>query len=70
MNLLDWLFVDKTMDGIWSETQTINYWLRVEAELAGALSDAKVITEPEADAISKACVFESIDVSELVASGK
>lgn len=70
MNLLDWLFEDKTMASIWSERETINYWLLVEAELAGALGDANVITEPEAEAISKACVFESINVSELVVSGR
>ena len=57
MNLLDSLYRDSKMENVWSLESTISYWLKVEAELAGALSDADVISRDDAKAISKACAI-------------
>jgi 3-carboxy-cis,cis-muconate cycloisomerase len=65
MNLLDWLFVDETMEKIWSADSTIEYWLRVEAELARALADVGVISDEEGNAIAKACISKNIDKNRL-----
>ena len=54
------------MENVWSLESTISYWLKVEAELAGALSDADVISRDDAKAISKACAIGNIDTARLI----
>ncbi len=66
MNLLDSLYRDTKMENIWSLESTISYWLRVEAELAGALADADVISRSDANAINDVCSIGNIDTDRLI----
>ena len=66
MNLLDSLYRDSKMENVWSLDSTISYWLKVEAELAGALADADVISRDDANAIDNACVIGNIDTARLI----
>jgi 3-carboxy-cis,cis-muconate cycloisomerase len=65
MNLLDSLYRDSKMENVWSLESTISYWLKIEAELAGALADAEIISREDANAINKACVIGNIDTARL-----
>jgi 3-carboxy-cis,cis-muconate cycloisomerase len=65
MELLFKLYGDPVTEEGLSETATISQWLRVEAELAGALADADVIPVGDASAIAAACVPENVDVTRL-----
>ena len=66
MNLLDSLYRYSKMENVWSLDSTISYWLKVEAELAGALADADVISRDDANAIDNACVIGNIDTTRLI----
>lgn len=63
--LLGGLYGDAAMAEIFSESQTIQSWLRVEAALAAAQADCGVITRDDADAIERACRPEHIDPERL-----
>ena len=54
------------MENVWSLESTISYWLKIEAELAGALADAEIISRDDANAIDKACVIGNIDTARLI----
>jgi len=66
MNVLDSLYRDLKMENVWSLESTISYWLRVEAELAGALADADVISRNDANTIIEACSIGNIDTTRLI----
>lgn len=63
--LLARLYGDDEMAEVFSETETIEGWLRVEAELALAQADADVITHGDAKAIAGACTLANIDTRVL-----
>ena len=64
-SMLHRTFGDAGMEAIWSETATVDGWLRTEAALSlsqGAVGD---LDPAWADAIASACTLESIDVPGL-----
>jgi 3-carboxy-cis,cis-muconate cycloisomerase len=63
--LLGGLYGDAAMAEIFSESQTIVSWLRVEAGLAQAQADCQVLTCDEAKAIGRACKLENISQGRL-----
>ncbi len=65
MNLLSKLYSDEKMEIIWNEDSTISHWLKVESELAQALASSKLISQVEADSISKVCNLMTIDKTKL-----
>jgi 3-carboxy-cis,cis-muconate cycloisomerase len=65
MELLWRLYGDPVTEEALGESATIAGWLRVEAELAGALADADVIPVRDATAIAAACTLANIDVGRL-----
>ncbi|CAB4844891.1 unannotated protein [freshwater metagenome] len=70
MNLLDDLYGDSRMHDLWSLKSTLTYWLLVEAQLAGALGDAQVISSEDAQSIIEACSEKNIDVARLIRESK
>ena len=63
--LLEVLYADEEMQGIWSGESSVSLWLRVEAGLAQAKARAGMLTASEADEVSRACSEASIDVDSL-----
>ena len=65
MRLYDKLFRNEALDRIFSAHETIQSLLQFEAALARAESQAGVIPEPDARAISAACHAENFDLEDI-----
>lgn len=63
--LLSTLYADEVMCSFWSESSTIETWLRVEAALAVAQGEVGLLTPDEAAQIAAACRMENIDRAAL-----
>lgn len=64
-SLLQRTFGDGTMEWIFSESETVDAWLRTEAALAQSQAEAGVITLAQAQAITAACSLDNIDLERL-----
>jgi 3-carboxy-cis,cis-muconate cycloisomerase len=64
-NLLDTLYADDVMTGIWSERRTVQTWLDAESALAQAQAEFGVLKQSDADAISAACTLDNVDLVRL-----
>lgn len=64
-SMLHRTFGDPEMEAIWSETATIEGWLRTEAALARSQAEVGDLDPGWAQAIAAACTLESVDVPAL-----
>jgi 3-carboxy-cis,cis-muconate cycloisomerase len=64
-SLLHRTFGDDVMEEVFSETSTVESWLRTEAALAQSQAAVGVITTSQADAITAACTLDNIDIPSL-----
>ncbi|MFN8624167.1 MAG: lyase family protein [Chloroflexota bacterium] len=64
-SMLHRTFGDPEMEAIWSETATIEGWLRTEAALSLAQAEVGDLDRAWARAIADACTMDSIDVAGL-----
>lgn len=63
--LLETLYADDVMAGIWSEPETVQAWLDVEAALARSEAAAGVIEDADGEAIAEACRVDGLDLGDL-----
>lgn len=64
-SLLHALYADPVMAAIWSERETVQRWLDVEAALAHSQAAVGMLRQADAEAIAAACTVETIDLDQL-----
>jgi len=64
-SLLITLYGDPQMNEVFSESNTVESWLKAEAALAWAQAQVGVLTHEESEAIAQAAILSNIDIERL-----